>query len=164
MKQNISNNTFKVVTKVEKHFFPDFNANILKLTDPRKDNIKYPLSVLIHTQLLNFLTNGGAQRRIENQFNTDSFFKNISKITQTKQLKRIFDAEVLTDTFSRLKIKEVEKLRDIMTKKLIRNKVLDRDKTYGYFNVLVDATRFQKAHYEVSKQWLNMTHEGTTTW
>lgn len=164
MKQNISNNAFKVITKVEKHFFPDFNANILKLTDPRKDNIKYPLSVLIHTQILNFLTNGGAQRRIENQFNTESFFKNLSKITETKQLTKIFDAEVLTDTFSRLKVEEVENLRDNMAKKLIRNKILDSDKIYGYFNVLIDATRFQKAHYEVSPEWLHMTHEGKTTW
>lgn len=71
---------------------------------------------------------------------------------------------MLTDTFSRLKVEEVENLRDNMTKKLIRNKILDSEKIYGYFNVLIDATRFQKAHYEVSPEWLHMTHEGKTTW
>lgn len=164
MKQNISSNTFKVVTKVEKHFFPDFNANIQKITDPRKDNIKYPLSVLIHTQILNFLTFGQAQRRIEKQFHTESFFKNLSRLSETEQLEKIFDAEVLTDTFSKLKVREVEKLRDSMAKRIFRNKVLNSEKVYGYFNVLIDATRFQKAHYEVSPEWLHMTHEGVTTW
>lgn len=164
MKQEISNNAFKVVAKVEKHFFPELNGKIQEITDPRKDNIKYPLAVLIHTEILNFLTFGQAQRRIEKQFNTKSFFENVSKLSGTKQLKKIFDAEILTDTFSRLIIKEVENLRDGMTKKLLRNKIIDTDKVYGYFNVLVDSTRFQKAHYEVSKQWLHMTHEGVTSW
>lgn len=164
MKQNISSNTFKVVTKVENHFFPDFNFNIQKITDPRKDNIKYPLSVLIHTQILNFLAFGQAQRRIEKQFNTESFFKNLSRLSGTKRLEKIFDAEVLTDIFSRLRVKEVEEFRNSMTKRIIRNKVIESDKVYGYFNVLLDGTRFQKAHYEVSPKWLHSAHEGITTW
>lgn len=164
MKQNISNNTFKVVTKVERHFFPNFNEEIEKITEPRKYNIIYPLSVLIHTQLLNFLTNGGAQRRIEKQLNTESFLKNLSRLSETKQMKKIFDAEILTDTFSKLKVKEVEEFRNYMTKKILRNKILDSEKVYGYYNVLVDATRFQKAHYEVSREWLHSTHDGITSW
>lgn len=89
---------------------------------------------------------------MKKQFHTQSFFKNLSRLSGTEQLEKIFDAEVLTDTFSKLKVSEVEGLRNSMTKRILRNKVLDSEKVYGYFNVLLDATRFQKAHYEVSPE------------
>ena len=47
---------------------------------------------------------------------------------------------------------------------MIRNKTYEDSKIMGKYNLILDGTRFQKAHYEVSKEWLNETKEGKTTW
>lgn len=47
---------------------------------------------------------------------------------------------------------------------MIRNKIYQDAKVLGKYNLVIDATSFQKAHYEVSKEWLSETIEGNTTY
>ena len=47
---------------------------------------------------------------------------------------------------------------------MIRNKIYEDSKILGKYNLVLDATRFQKAHYEISKEWLNETKDGNITW
>lgn len=47
---------------------------------------------------------------------------------------------------------------------MIRNKTYEDSKILGKYNLVLDAVRFQKAHYEISKEWLKETVEGKTTW
>ena len=42
---------------------------------------------------------------------------------------------------------------------MIRNKFFDDNKILGKFNCALDASRFQKAHYEISPEWLHETKE-----
>lgn len=163
MKRTISNHTLKTLVKTTKHFFPNFLDLIKQLTDPRKARIKYPLENIILIELLNFLTAGKSQRHVESAFNEENFLRNISKITG-KQINEIFDSEIFTDVFSRMSAKEFEDLKYRLVNRLIRNKVFDSEKTLRCFNVVLDMTRFQKAHYEVHPEMLHQTNEGITTW
>lgn len=47
---------------------------------------------------------------------------------------------------------------------MIRNKIYEYSKIMGKYNIALDGVRFQKAHYEVSKEWLSETKDGKTTW
>ena len=47
---------------------------------------------------------------------------------------------------------------------MLRSKMYYDWKILGKYNLLLDGTRFQKAHYEVSKEWLSQTQDGKTTW
>ena len=47
---------------------------------------------------------------------------------------------------------------------MIRNKIYESEKIMGKYNVAIDGTRFQKAHQEISKEWLSQTKDGKTTW
>lgn len=42
---------------------------------------------------------------------------------------------------------------------MIRNKMYEDSKILGKYNLVLDATRFQKAHYEISPEWLHETKE-----
>jgi len=68
--------------------------------------------------------------------------------------------EIYTDVFSRIKKEEIEKFQY----KIIRNKVYELWKVLGKYNCLLDGTRFQKAHYRISEEWLSQTKDGKTTW
>ena len=47
---------------------------------------------------------------------------------------------------------------------MLRNKVYSNEKVLGKYNCALDASRFQKAHYEVGKEWLSETKEGKRSW
>ena len=53
-----------------------------------------------------------------------------------------------------------------LVKKIEQNngKIYENSKILGKYNLILDGTRFQKAHYEVSKEWLSQEKEGKTTW
>ena len=48
--------------------------------------------------------------------------------------------------------------------RMIRNKTFESGKEYGKYNIVIDGTRFKKAHYEASPEWLSQTKDGKTTW
>lgn len=101
---------------------------------------------------------------METGFNEEIFLSNLSKITRKKKLNKIFDAEIFTDVFSKMNPKDFEDIKYKLVNRQIRNKVFDNAKILGCFNVMLDATRYQKAHYEVHPEMLHQTKEGITTW
>ena len=114
-------------------------------------------------EILNFLTNGKSQRTVETAFNEEKFLKNLSKLTGEK-IEKIFDAEIFTDVFSKMEVKDFEDIKYKIINKNIRNKVFDKSKVLGRFNVIIDMTRFQKAHYEVTKEMLHQNNDGVMIW
>lgn len=47
---------------------------------------------------------------------------------------------------------------------MIRNKVYENAKVLGKYNLLIDGSGFQKAHNEISPEWLSQTKEGKKIW
>lgn len=162
MKKEFSNNTTEVFTKTIFHYIPEILKYIDEIKDPRKD-YDYSMRYLIFSEMLMFLSEGRSQRFTETAYKDNNYLENIEKIIKEK-IKRVPDAEIYTDVFSRISGKDIEDFKYKINYKMIRNKTYEDAKVLGKYNCILDGSRFQKAHYEVSKEWLNETKEGKTNW
>ena len=162
MKKEFSKNTTEVFAKTIFHYVPELLKYIDEICEPRKRN-NYSMRYLIMSEMLMFLSEGKSQRFTETAFENTKYLENMSNIIQEK-VESIPDAEIYTNVFSRIEKEEIEKLQYKINYQMIRNKTYEDSKILGKYNLVLDATRFQKAHYEISKEWLNETKEGKTTW
>jgi len=157
-KREFSKNTTEVFTKTLFHYVPKILRYIDEIKDPRK-RYDYSMRYLILSEILMFLSEGKSQRFTETAYQDTKYLENIGKIIKEDIIK-VPDAEIYTDVFSRIKKEEIEKFQY----KIIRNKVYELWKVLGKYNCLLDGTRFQKAHYRISEEWLSQTKDGKTTW
>ena len=81
-----------------------------------------------------------------------------------EKVSKVPDSEIYTDVFSKIKKEDIEDFQYKINYKMIRNKIYQDAKVLGKYNAALDGSRFQKAHYEISKEWLNETKEGKTNW
>lgn len=162
MKKEFSKNTTEVFTKTIFHYVPEILKYIDEIKEPRK-RYDYPMRYLIMSEMLMFLSEGKSQRFTETAFDDTKYLENISKIIKGK-VEKIPDAEIYTNVFSRIEKEEIEKFQYKINYDMIRNKTYEDSKILGKYNLILDATRFQKAHYKINEEWLNETVEGKTTW
>lgn len=162
MKKEFSKNTIEIFAKTMFHYIPEILKYIDEIKDPRK-RIEYSMRYLIASEMLMFLCEGRSQRFIETAYDETKYLENIAKIIKNK-VEKIPDSEIYTNVFSRIDKEEVEKFQKKINYRMIRNKIYEDAKVMGKYNVALDATRFQKAHYEISKEWLSQTHDDKTTW
>ena len=159
MKKEFSKNTTEVFTKTIFHYVPE----ILKYIDEPRKRYDYPMRYLIMSEMLMFLSEGKSQRFTETAFDDTKYLENISKIIKGK-VEKIPDAEIYANVFSRIEKEEIEKFQYKINYDMIRNKTYEDSKILGKYNLILDATRFQKAHYKINEEWLNETVKGKTTW
>ena len=157
MKMEFSKNTTEVFTKTIFHYVPKILKYIDEIKEPRKRH-DYSMRYLIMSEMLMFLSEGKSQRFTETAFEETKYLENISKITKEK-IKKIPDAEIYTDVFSRIKKQDIEKFQYKINYNMIRNKIYEDSKILGKYNLVLDAVRFQKAHYEISPEWLHEENE-----
>ena len=162
MKQGFSKNTTEVFTKTIFHYVPDILKYIDEIKDPRK-RLTYTMRYLIMSEMLMFLSEGRSQRFTETAYTDTEYLRNISKIIK-EEINKIPDAEIYTNVFSRIDKKEIEKLQYKINYGMIRNKIYEDSKVLGKYNLVIDGSRFQKANYEVSEEWLKETKEGKKIW
>ena len=162
MKKEFSKNTTEVFAKTMFHYVPDILKYIDEIKDPRKGH-NYSMRYLIMSEILMFLSEGKSQRFTETAYKDTKYLENIGKIIK-EEVKKIPDAEIYTDVFSRILGEEIEKFQYKINYQMIRNKIYEESKVMGKYNMVLDASRFQKAHYEVSEEWLSQTKEEKTTW
>lgn len=162
MKQEFSKNTTEVFAKTIFHYVPEIRKYIDEIKDPRtrKD---YSMRYVVMSEMLMFMGEGRSQRFTETAYNDSKYLENIGKIIK-EDVKRVPDAEIYTNVFSRIEKEDIEDFQYKINYHMIRNKIYENDKVLGKYNLALDATRFQKAHYEISKDWLNETKEGKKTW
>ena len=157
MKMEFSKNTTEVFTKTIFHYVPKILKYIDEIKEPRKRH-GYSMRYLIMSEMLMFLSEGKSQRFTETAFEETKYLENISKITKEK-IKKIPDAEIYTNVFSRIEKEEMEKFQYKINYQMIRNKIYEDSKILGKYNLVLDAVRFQKAHYEISPEWLYEENE-----
>ena len=162
MKKEFSKNTTEVFAKTIFHYVPKILKYIDEIKEPRKRH-GYSMRYLIMSEMLMFLSEGKSQRFTETAFEETKYLENISKIIKEK-IKKIPDAEIYTNVFSRIEKEEMEKFQYKINYQMIRNKIYEESKILGKYNLVLDGTRFQKAHYEINKEWLKETIEGKTIW
>ena len=157
MKMEFSKNTTEVFTKTIFHYVPKILKYIDEIKEPRKRR-DYSMRYLIMSEMLMFLSEGKSQRFTETAFEETKYLENISKITK-ERIKKIPDAEIYTDVFSRIKKQDIERFQYKINYDMIRNKIYKDSKILGKYNLVLDAVRFQKAHYEISPEWLHEENE-----
>ena len=162
MKKEFSKNTTEVFAKTMFHYIPEILKYIDEIEDPRKYH-DYSMRYLIISEMLMFLSEGRSQRFTETAYEDTRYLENISKIIKEK-IDKVPDAEIYTNVFSKIENKEIEKFQNKINYRMLRNKVYEEEKVLGKYNMLIDGSRFQKAHYEVSPEWLSQTKDGKTTW
>ena len=157
MKKEFSRNTTEVFTKTIFHYVPEILKYIDEIRDPRKRN-EYSMRYLIMSEILMFLSEGKSQRFTENAYKDSKYMENIGKIIK-EEINKVPDAEIYTNVFSRIEKEEIDKFQYKINYQMIRNKIYEDSKILGKYNLVLDATRFQKAHYEISTEWLHETKE-----
>ena len=157
MKKEFSRNTTEVFMKTIFHYVPEILKYIDEIREPRKRN-EYSMRYLIMSEILMFLSEGKSQRFTENAYKDSKYMENIGKIIK-EEINKIPDAEIYTNVFSRIEKEEIEKFQYKINYQMIRNKIYKDSKILGKYNLVLDATRFQKAHYEISTEWLHETKE-----
>lgn len=157
MKKEFSKNTTEVFAKTIFHYVPEILKYIDEIKEPRKRH-DYSMRYLIMSEMLMFLSEGKSQRFTETAFEETKYLENISKITK-ERIKKIPDAEIYTDVFSRIKKQDIERFQYKINYNMIRNKIYKDSKILGKYNLVLDAVRFQKAHYEISPEWLHEENE-----
>lgn len=157
MKKEFFKNTTEVFAKTIFHYVPEMLKYIDEIKDPRKGP-DYSMRYLIMSEMLMFLSEGKSQRFTETAYKDTRYLENISNIIQEK-VKSIPDAEIYTNVFSRIEKEEIEKLQYKINYQMIRNKTYKDSKIWEKYNLALDAVRFQKAHYEISSEWLYETKE-----
>lgn len=157
MKKEFSKNTTEVFAKTIFHYVPEILKYIDEIKEPRK-RLDYTMRYLIMSEMLMFLSEGKSQRFTETAYTETKYLKNIGKIIK-EDIRKIPDAEIYTNVFSRIEKEEIEKFQYKINYQMIRNKIYYDSKILGKYNLILDGTRFQKAHYEVSPEWLHETKE-----
>ena len=157
MKKDFSKNTTEVFTKTIFHYVPELLKYIDEINEPRK-RYDYSMRYLIMSEMLMFLSEGKSQRFTETAFENTKYLENMSKIIQEK-VESIPDAEIYTNVFSKIEKEEIEKFQYKINYQMIRNKIYEDSKILGKYNLALDGVRVQKAHREISPEWLHETKE-----
>lgn len=160
MKKELTKNTTEVYAKTMFHYVPEILKYIDEIKDPRKREY-YTMRYLIISEMMMFLSEGKSQRFTERAYKETKYLENISKIIK-EDVKKIPDAEIYTEVFSKIEKEEIEKFQYKINYHMLRNKFFEEGKVMGKYNCPLDGTRFQKAHYEISKDWMKETKEGKT--
>ena len=157
MKKEFSKNATEVFAKTIFHYVPKLLKYIDEISEPRKRH-DYSMRYLIMSEMLMFLSEGKSQRFTETAYEDTKYLENMSNIIQEK-VESIPDAEIYTNVFSRIEKEEMEKFQYKINYQMIRNKIYEDSKILGKYNLVLDAVRFQKAHYEISPEWLHEENE-----
>ncbi len=140
-----------ILHKTLHHYFPKLNRWFSNIKDPRQENSKvYKIEALIWVGIYMFLLKLGSRRSINFKFKTKAFRDNLSKVSKTS-LDSVPNDVTLSNLFERLPALPFQGVIVRMVRTLIRNKVLEKHRLYGYYLIAVDGTgylKFKERHCE----------------
>jgi hypothetical protein len=146
------------------HFFPELNAWIDQIPDPR-----FPPLVIYHKRFLLwwglslFLCKLGSRRQLDYQFNTDgpAVLGNLNHLAGTAQSSRPVN-QTLEYFLERIGSAPIAGLRQRMVQRLIRMKALDAARLQGHFVVLIDGSGYLVFGSKHCDHCLTQRHGATT--
>lgn len=141
-----------VFVKTVRHLFPNFTSWLKSLADPRDPKrIDYPISYVISSGILLFLTKLGARRQMRFQFKTEALIHNLNVWCETL-CKTMLDPDTLAYLLKKLPPKVLEGLRHAMIYWLLRRKCFQKDRLLEqYYRIAIDGSGhlvFKERHCE----------------
>lgn len=129
------------LVKTLRHFLPNFFSWLAATPDPRDPRFTvYPITYVLWSGLLLFLTKLGARRQIGFQFKTPEFVRNVNYLCGTS-CEEMLHSDTLAYLMKRLPTSALDELRYAMLYQLIRGKVFDGDRLLGtYLRIAIDGT------------------------
>jgi hypothetical protein len=147
-----------------RHFFPELNAWIDQIDDPRfPPLVVYHQRFLIWWGLSLFLCKLGSRRQLDYQLNTDGpeVLANLNRLAGTAQQSRPVN-QTLEHFLEKIGSAPIARLRQRMVQRLIRMKALDAARLQGHFVVLIDGSGYLVFHSRHCDHCLTQRHGETT--
>ena len=146
------------------HFFPDLNAWIDEIHDPRfLPLVVYHKRFLVWWGLSLFLCKLGSRRQLDYQLNTDGpeVLGNLNRLAGTAQDSRPVN-QTLEYFLEKIGSAPIAGLRQRMVQRLIRMKILDAARLQGRFLVLIDGSGYLVFGSRHCDACLTQRHGATT--
>jgi hypothetical protein len=147
-----------------RHFFPDLNAWINQIPDPRfLPLVVYHKRFLVWWGLSLFLCKLSSRRQLDYQFNTDgpAVLENLNRLAETVQDSRPVN-QTLEYFLEGTGPAPIAGLRQQMIQRLIRMKALDAARLQGRFIVLIDGSGYLVFNHKHCDDCLTQRHGETT--
>lgn len=159
-------NLVGVLEETVDHFFPHFNQWLDSIRDRRDPElITYELRTLIWTGVLMFLTKRKARRQIGCEMRDEQFLKNLIKFSGQEKLRTAPHGDTVEYSMIRVKYWELEPIRTQMMRKLLRNKVFERDRIQDeYYPIAVDGVHTYTFYEKHCDQCLVRDRDGKKIW
>jgi hypothetical protein len=147
-----------------RHFFPELNAWIDQIPDPRfPPLVVYDKRFLVWWGLSLFLCELGSRRQLDYQLNTDGpeVLNNLNRLAGTAQASRPVN-RTLEYFLGGIGAAPLAGLRHRMVRRLIRMRALDAARLQGRFVVLIDGTGYLVFRSRHCDHCLTQRHGATT--
>jgi hypothetical protein len=147
-----------------RHFFPDLNAWIDAIDDPRfLPMVVYHKRFLVWWGLALFLCKLGSRRQLDYQLNTDDpeLLANLNRLAGTAQESRPVN-QTLEYFLGKIGSAPVAGLRQRMIRRLIRMKALDQARLQGRLVIPIDGSGYLVFHTRHCDHCLTQRHGETT--
>lgn len=143
-------NLLQAFSRTLQRFFGGWSVLFQGVADPRNPNRStYPLAGLLCTGVLMYLFRLGARREIQHKLRDNG--PSQAKFQAWFGIPTVPHGDTLNHTFKQLAVEEVQEVVCSMVASLIRKKVLEGCRLYGYYRVAVDGTgelTWQERHCE----------------
>src|SRR5947199_10408816 len=133
-----------ILARTVRHFFPEFNAWIDRIDDPRfLPMVVYHKRFLVWWGLSLFLCKLGSRRQLDYHLNTDGpeVLPNLNRLAGTAQDRRPVN-QTLEYFLGKVGSAPVAGLRQRMVQRLIRMKALDAARLQGRLVLLIDGSGY----------------------
>lgn len=113
-----------------------------RVSDPRDpDQCVYTQAHLLWLGILLFMMHLGSRRQLRFERIADAFERNLALLSGQRDLDFIADPDTLAYYAERVSPEEIEKVLACITVWLIRMKILDPFRLYGYFPIAIDGSQ-----------------------
>jgi len=139
----------EILLKTVKHWLPRLSKAMNQVSDPRNpEQSVYSQAHLLWNGILLFMMHLGSRRQLRFERLSDAFGQNLALLSGQSDLEFVADPDTLAYYAERVRPEEIERVLACITAGLIRTKVLDPFRLYGYFPIAIDGSQICTFDYE----------------
>ena len=144
-------NFFVEFIKIKRHFFKDFNKKLGNVKDERNQSyITYDSEIILFTVIMKNVSGIVSMNKMTKDFNKDEVIDNIATYLGYDSLEEIPHYDTINEFLKKLKVTELEKIRDYMIRELFRKRSLEKYRLLDkYWCIAIDGSQlfsFKEKH------------------